>query len=515
MSFTSGSTWEERLGLVEAEQKVDDGPLLSEHGVDRNDALALAEADLDFLAMLAMPSVFTFGFPPVLQAAWLLLKKYALMHEAFPQLALGIPRGHAKTTLVKLAVLWYILFTKKKFILIVGSTAARAEDILADVVSMLNEMNMINLFGNWKMGAEIDRQDLKKFGFRGRNIVLAAIGAKGSLRGLNINNARPDVMVFDDVQTKECSESSVESASLERWIIGTAMKAKSPRGCMFIFCGNMYPGPNSILKKLRENAAWIKFISGAILSDGTALWPELRSIDSLVQELDNDIAMGHPEIFFSEVMNDVDAGINNRVDFNRLGQWNWSADELPQGKFIIIDPATDKPGSDMTAIGYFEVFDATPALREVVEEQLSPGNTIRRALLLALRHNVHLIAIEGVAYQSSLLYWFNEVCKEIGITGIQCVEVHPGHRSKNARIASMLTSLMDKEIILHPEVKSRVTHQIANWNALKRANVDDILDLLTYAPQVIKNFAHLMLTDYTNEQLESSGAKVVENNSAF
>jgi len=49
---------------------------------------------------------------------------------------------------------------------------------------MLEETNIKRLFGDWKLHVEIDRQELKKFTYRGRPLMLAAIGAGGSLRGL-------------------------------------------------------------------------------------------------------------------------------------------------------------------------------------------------------------------------------------------------------------------------------------------------------------------------------------------
>ncbi len=390
----SSKDWMSRIGATIEKEPDDFSNAISDFNLERTEAIKLCEENLDFLAMIAMPTVFDFGFPPVLQAAWSLFKSFSFKVKEFPQIALGIPRGHGKTTLIKLYILFCILFTNKRFILVIGSTASHAENIIADIVDMLNEPNIITAFGDWKLGVEIDRQNLRKFGFRGRNITLGAIGAGGSLRGLNIKNERPDIMVFDDVQTKEDSESATTSAALERWMIGTAMKAKSPRGCVFIFAGNMYPGPNSILKKLKTNASWTKFISGAILADGTALWPDLRSLDSLIEELDNDIAMGHPEIFFSEVLNDTEAGINNRIDFSSFAKWAWGPGEMPQTKFIIIDPANDKSRSDKTAIGYFEGYDATPAMRDCIEETLSPGNTIRHAILLALKTRTRLIAVD-------------------------------------------------------------------------------------------------------------------------
>jgi hypothetical protein len=477
--------------------------------------IEIAKQDIDMLAGLAMPTVFEFPYPPILRAVWSLLLKWVVGRNKFPQLALGIPRGHAKTTLVKLFILYCILYTDCRFILVIGQTLQRAEDILADVVDMLNEKNIKDLYGDWKIGLEKNITELKKFVFRGRPIILAAIGAEGSLRGMNLKNERPDVMIFEDVQSKECSESDVQSAALERWMIGTAMKAKSPKGCLFIFVGNMYPGPNSILKKLKSNPRWIKFISGAILANGTALWPELRSLQSLLDELDNDIAMAHPEIFFSEVLNDTEAGINTRTDLAKIKDWPWREDEEPQGKFIIIDPSANKQGGDEVAIGYCEVYDAVPALREVIEERLSPGNTIRRALLLALCNGVRCIAVESTSYQATLLYWFGVIATQLCISGIEFVEVHSGSVSKNSRISTMLRSLTAGEIIIHPSVKSQVIHQIANWNPLRRNNVDGILDLMVYMPRVLELYGPSIAvsSDPLMQEAESSG--VVEDNYPF
>lgn len=516
--------WYDKLGIEEAleggigdeeAEASDHTASLKEASYTREQVVKVARESLNMLAGLAMPTVFRFLFPKVLLAAWQLLTQCAAKEGGFWQIALGIPRGHGKTTLIKLFILYCVLFTSKRFILVVSSTASLAENIIADVSDMLNENNIIKLVGDWKMGTELARQDLKKFGFRGRNIILAAIGAEGSLRGLNLKNERPDVMIFDDIQTRECADSKLQSETLERWMVGTAMKAKSPHGCLFIFAGNMFPTPNSILKKLKYNPTWTKFISGAILADGTALWEELRSIESLLQELDSDIAMGHPEIFFSEVLNDTEAGVNTKTDLAQIRDWPWGEHELPQGKFIVIDPSQNKKGGDDVAIGYFEVYDGTPAMQYCKEENLSPGNTIRKALLLALQKKCKLIAVESTAYQYSLLYWFGVIAKELGISGIEFVEVYSGSYSKNARITDMLKTLTSGGLILHPSVKSLVMHQIANWNPLKRDNVDGLLDLLAYAPRVVDIYGAALATEIDEDMMEADRAEVEMDNHAF
>ncbi len=474
-----------------------------------------AKTSLDFLGALAAPMSFIFCFPPVFISVWIWLVSYIQKPRTFPQLALGLPRGFGKTTVIKLFVLYCILFTNKKFILVISSTSKLAENIIFDIQSFLDEPNIIKIFGNWRLGMVQDTLGMKKFGFRGRNIVLAGIGAGTSLRGLNINNDRPDLMIFEDIQTREDADSEVISGALETWMIGTAMKAKSPAGCMFLFVANMYPTPYSILRKLKANPNWTKFIAGGILADGTSLWEELQPIEQLHREFENDLASGHPEIFFSEVLNDENAASNNLIDFSKIPDYPWPNDQLPEGNYVIIDPSGWKKKSDEVAVGYFEVHSSKPVLRKLKSARMDPAETIRTAITFCLENNCRLVAIESVAYQSTLAFWAKFICAQLGIQGISFVEVYPGISSKNARILAMFKLYQKNEVVVHGSLRAEVHAQMVSFNPIKENNSDDILDLLTYAHKVIAEFGDFLISIGEIQQQEFDAIEVVEFNSPF
>jgi hypothetical protein len=518
--------WEEELGMDVASQVQE--KLKEEFKAKQEEAIASEEVDteihakheevfsaakesLNFLAALAMPLVFQYMYPPLFLAAWQLMVDAVAKTRDFTQLVLGIPRGFGKTTLVKLFILFCILFTKKKFILINSAIGDLAENIIADVMDMLNEPNIKKVFGDWNVGLEKDTQNLKKFAFRGRTIILAAMGAEGSLRGLNLKNERPDVMIFEDVQTRECADSKVQSDALERWMVGTAMKAKSPHGCFFLFVGNMYPTPYSILRKLKRNPKWTKFICGGILADGTSLWEELQPIAQLLSELDNDVEMGHEDIFAAEVLNDENAKLNTKVKLDAINHWPFTEVDQPQGKFIVIDPATKKKNADAITLSYFEVYDGTPAVVEIDEGAYSPMETIKHAIYLALKHKCNLIGVEATAYQSTLLFWFEYVCKELHISGFEFVELHTGGYSKNSRITNGIKMMSKGELRVHPSCRGALINQLGAWNPLKRDNTDGILDTIAYAPAMLDLYGHLMTiegeilsTEYETARVQDS-----------
>lgn len=490
-------------------------PYVGETAFQLNEVQATAKNSLDFLAGLATPSTFKYLFPPVYQAVWRWLVENAHKTRDFSQLALGLPRGFAKTSVVKLFVLYCILFTDRKFIAVMCENEKKAINVVSDIMDMLSESNIKKVFGDWKAGdIASDQKALKTFGFRGRNIILWA-GTVETIRGISLKNVRPDIEIFDDIQSRTDADSQTVSDSLEREMYGTAMKAKSPEGCLFIFIGNMYPTKWSILRKLKQNPNWIKFIAGGILADGTSLWEALQPIAQLHREFTNDLRSGHPEIFYAEVLNDENASVNTAIDVSKIPIYPFQDSDIPAGKFIIIDPANDKVNSDEVSIGYCEVHNAYGVLREVEEGRMSPGDIIRRALTMALRTGTSIVVIEATAYQYSLLYWFTFITTQMGITGIEPVEIYSGKANKNSRILAMFMQLLKGEIYIHPDAVAASYLQITQFNPMKRDNTDGILDLLTYIPKAIEMYGHQMISLTVIEEQDYGAIKVLEMNSPF
>lgn len=478
---------------------VDEGAVTRQVALHAEEVRKLASTELNFFAALCIPEVCTFLFPSYYVALWMQLLESLHAERNFDRFALGFPRGHGKTILVKLLIAYGVLYTTKRFILVVCANQERAKDVLRDVCDMLSSDNIVAAFGNWREQLTVDRAEFKQFVFNGRIVVLAAAGCGTSLRGMNVGFARPDIIVCDDAQTRECAMSIQESLNYIQWFFATLMKAKSPYGCTYLYVGNMYRDlhakPNlycCLLRNLQRSPTWRSYIVGAILNDGTALWEELHPRIQLLQEFQQDNEMGQGEVYAAEVLNDPTYVPNAGLREEMIRVRETSEDELHQGNFIMIDPAGITKKSDFTAIGYFEMYDGVPVLTEVIEERLSPSDTIFRTLELALRHGCALVCAEAVAYQATLLYWFGFICKQQLISGIEFQPVFPGIASKNARILLSFKSIMAGEIAFTQATYPTWLSRAKAFNAKRTDNVDDVLDLPTYAQKIVEQYGHLM-----------------------
>lgn len=490
-----------------------DEVLTQEVGVPTAEAATSAQRDFNFLAALAMPGEFLFLFPSFYVVLFQLLTAFKKKVERF---AIGIPRGFAKTTFIKILCIWYILFSKKHFILVIGASEKKAAAILADICDMLSSPNMRRVFGHWDANIEKDDATTKVFYFRGKEMILWAAGVGTSVRGINRKNKRPDVMVMDDIQDREMAKNKELVEELEVWILSTLMKARSPFGCTYIYIGNMYP-QNCILAKLKQNPQWVSLVVGGITTDGESLWEELKPIDELIEEYESDTNMGHPEVFITEVLNSTEVALASGIDPAKIAflPEYFATDDPGEGSFVIIDPSSGKKKGDDCTINHYEVKDGHPILDELQSGTFSPLDTIKNAIEIGLRRNTRTIFVEDVAYQSTLLFWFEKYCETAELNGIGVIlgfnflPLSPKGHAKNTRIKKGYTKLIPNsqgvaEYYLHPRVRSLVISQYMEWNPLKIDNTDDIIDPIGYVDEVMSEHQEAIIRDIFNTANHSS-----------
>lgn len=461
--------------------------------------------DLDFLSQFVMPETSTARWPDLLHAVWAMLVDAIMVLQEYrgeAKFALGIPRGFAKTTLMKLFAILALTFTRHTFIVVVGSVDKNAENIIGDIIRALDSPQYRKAFGDYDSNMIINRQDEKVFYLGGKQIVLKAKGGRTSLRGLNVNNRRPDFILMDDMQNEENAASPTESNSLLTWMISTLLPTRSPDGAMFLYIGNTYAHKGSILQKLIEDPGWVSLTLGAILSDGKSLWPEVHPISSLLSSYRTARKMGKEGEWLAQMMNAMDVSRQKLVDIPRMQRryYEYFQTDIegkaivdfegnliepdPQWKYIMIDPASTKENADDVAVGCGGSIKDTAVLFEVDSARRNPMDTIKDSVLMAIRHNTSMIFVEDVAYQDTLLWWFNYMLDKWKIDYLTIKPIAPGRGSKNSRIMKMFTDVDTDQLIIHPDATIPFKNQTLTFDKLKSTNQDDILDLAHYIGKI-------------------------------
>ena len=381
---------------------------------DKDKIMEQMKLSLDVFGAILVPSEVTHSFADIHYNAWAILTESVAKGEGYDKYAIGIPRGHAKTFLLKLLCLYIILFTERSYILVVCATATLAENFVSDVCGVLDSDNCRKLFGDWRADLTNDKETLKRFHFQGRNINIVPRGKGGAIRGTNIDFQRPDIIINDDIQTREEAQSEDQSIQILQWFLGTLLKARSPKRCTVVYLGNMYPdvpmGERQLdesqqlycclLRNLQRNSEWMSWVTGGILADGTALWEDVHSLENLLSDLRQDTALGQQATFFAEIQNDPAAVSNKYLDPDKIPELPYNDYDLVIGKFLIIDPSLGKKKSDDQIVGLCYVYDDKgPVLKEIRNIQKSAPDLVREVLTWCMEEKIPLVCAESVAYQ--------------------------------------------------------------------------------------------------------------------
>lgn len=491
-------------------------PSIEEASVRVSEAYERGKVDINFFAALCMPEICIYPLPQFYVSIWkMLAQSWETNQDKLLRFALGLPRSHGKTTFIKILICWFIVYDKISFALIVCANAELAEALLADIHDILSSPNITAIYGDWQAGLAIDSAETKKALYHGRAVVLVARGWKSGIRGLNLKNQRPDLIFCDDVQTRENDESPSERQKLLKELVGTIFKAIAPRKTrLIIYVGNMY-SEECILNKFRQSDKWISMVTGAILSTGKPLWPELFSLEELKESYEHDAQLGLSDIWFAEVMNDPKSVANSLLP-NPLPECPISKIDDPDGVFLTIDPAGFRKHSDDNVIVVHYKHNNKGYVAASARGIMDPQELVKKAISMAISHGASLIGVEDTGYQQTLGFWLSYWLRELSIKNITVVPLKPHGRSKEARIRLFIQSLYSQSYyLLDPATRRDFIWQASLYKLGKSDNKDDLLDCVAYGEDVRNEYWHLLTNNKKNTMALPPDCKVVGNNTPF
>ena len=429
-----------------------------------------------------------------------------MIKQEIKKVAIAVPRGHAKTTLAKLAVIWHFLFGNVRFAVYLSNTAAIAISACKDIIDFMQCENFKSVFGEVLFRKRNEGDGHYEFEFQGKYFILIAKGSKQQMRGLNINNQRPQLAIVDDFEDIENTETPRLQQKLDSWFFRTFVKALDQVDSKIIFIGNMISN-TCLLSRLISLKSWTSMRMGAMLSNGKTLWPELWPLDKLMEDYAEYQAVGETASWMAEMMNLPTAGDNALIKSNQI---NFVPPVVPEdllAGFVTIDPATGT-GNDDTAIvvhGLIQRNDSEDYYPVIVDYEfgkIDETNTVHTALRLCIKWGVSVIGIESVAFQRVMLSLF-ELVIAANYPGMsfETLPLTPGRASKLERIRAWCAQLKKTKDdgepctpgtgIVMNEV--HIESQLLDFNVARKDNTDDLIDACAYQVPMMQSYLGLVL----------------------
>jgi hypothetical protein len=435
------------------------------------------------------------------------------------RILLAIPRDHAKTTLAKLAVVWYYLFTRHRFCAYLSNTSPIAKNACRDIIAFLRTDNFERVFGKIKIIKESETEGLWIFELtmangRVKQCILRSVGAGQQMRGINIDNQRPDITVIDDVEDNENTESETLQKKLDKWMFGPYLKALA-RKKKIIWLGNMLQ-KTSLLARLSRNPKWNPVVFGALVKDAvtgalTSLWPERWPVAELQEDFKEYKDLGLIETWMCEMMNMPGHGENGFTD----DMIRFAIPPTPGGNsiratWLTLDPAFGEAGhNDNSAIVIHALpEEGPPMVVDYFWGKKDEVGLLDECVRLGQKWNCWFWGIEAVAAQKVLITLFETLLAGRMMAGL--VEMVPLMAGKGdpkvSRIKAWVALMANGEYAV-PEGDVNIVTQLLTYNMKKKSNDDDLIDSCAYGPQMLNLFEGLIIEQYEGRRFEEENAR--------
>ena len=415
----------------------------------------------------------------------------------------AIPRGHAKTTLAKLAVVYLVLFSPFKFFVYLSASHGIAAPACRDIIAFIESENFRAVFGPVQYTIRRESEGFYQFRIPSidKNVMIKAHGAGQQVRGLNELNTRPDCAIVDDFEDVESTSSATTFRNLVRWFYGTFIKALDQFRNKIVQIGNMV-AQDCLLRRHIESPLWNSILYGALLKNGKPLWPDLWSLNDLIADFREYQRQGLVDVWFREMMNLPIAPDGGLIRPDQITYRPPVTPDMCKYRFVTLDPAISKKrwGHRLCAAvhAYVENEESGIGWWQITEylhgRGINPVTLFPALAALMIRWRARLCAIEGIAFQQSLKYVFEHMALNQGLFNLEFVDISVPLASKTMRLAGWAAELKADPTEFRPPIYAltrgdwAMTQQLISYDPQAERNDDDLIDAAAYGPPTIKQY---------------------------
>lgn len=317
----------------------------------------------------------------------------------------------------------------------------------------------------------------------GEAINVIAAGITGQIRGFNIDDFRPDLIVADDILTEETTKTKEQRTKLEELFFGALVNSlqaetEAPHAKIVLLQTPFHA--EDLAVKCSKDAAWHPMVFSILDENGKSRWEEKFPTEAVYVEREEAFRMGRKRLWMREKMCTI-VKTDDLLLNSELCQYYT---EPPPGliKFIGIDPASaDSKRADENVVLCIGVRGADVYVMGYrAAKNVMPDRAASHFFELVMMFPPVLKAgVEAVAYQRTLKWYIEQEMRQRGI--YIPLELIVDNRKKQDRILQHLPGLLSyKHLHILPSMTELVT-QMDEYDPTDASNHDDILDALAMA----------------------------------
>lgn len=404
--------------------------------------------------------------------------------ETDKNIIIALPREFAKSTYAWLFFpAWNILTGKYRFLVYIAASKDRAEEQFRTFRTEIQSHPIL------KRAVEVitDKVDMLEYQDKltGKMHLIKVYGAGQNLRGLRYQEARPDIIILDDIEKLEEVQSQKQRQKLKEWFFADVLPLSSS-GRFFIIGTVLHEDSllNNLLNEPPEGFISLRY--GVLDEQGKPTWAEKYSLEAIQAKKEEYRKQGLLHLWYAEYMNQPiapETAVFKREYFKyfRLNELKWRENNF--SVFTTVDLAISQANTaDYTAVVTVAVSPQNHwFVLDIDYGHYDPSETIEAIFRAVTKYQPLKVGIEKVAYQQALAHFLQ---KEM-VKRNQFFEVVPliAQKAKELRIQNLQPRFV-AGTIWFPVDTPFLLELESELLMFPRGKHDDLIDALAYMEQI-------------------------------
>lgn len=465
-------------------------------GLSPSELIQLAAVDSLFYSRTFFPQTFRQQSPLFHRQTWDLLDD-----PNSPYVGLEIFRGGAKTTLARANISKRIAYGVSRVILPVSASLAHASRTVRWLRKQVEVNQKWTSTFRLRKGSKWTDDELEIINETAEcSIYVLAVGITGQIRGVNLEDYRPDFILADDPCDEENSGTPEQRKKTAALFFGALAPGLTPRSenehsKMVLLQTSL--DKEDLINTAHKDPQW-KTVKFPILArdergELQSAWPERWTTQELLEKKEGYTRRGQLHLWLRE----YECEIASPEDAPLKPEWLRFYEVEPEGGvvYIGIDPAiSEQKGAHKYAMVAIKVVGHKVYLLDYfVQTGVNPEEAWNQFLRFALKYRPYMVPVESIAYQRALAFYFREKMRAMGT--FWAIMEYQDRRRKADRI---LQAYVGRATEGHFYVKASQEEFISEWTSWRVNQDSDLLDAGAIAMSAASN---LLLMDEDEESV--------------
>ena len=382
---------------------------------------SLAAADPEFYCKTFFPDTFRMEVPEFHRDIWTLLSD-----RKYRRVAVMVFRGGGKTTLLRTFLSFRIAYGITRTAMFVSESQDHSKRSLRWLRKQV-EHNRVwaQVYGLYPGRPWTDEICEVRHKILGHSVTIMALGITGQIRGFNVDDYRPDLIVADDPCSDESTATPAQRLKTSELFFGglehsLAPASESPDSKIVLLQTPFHP--EDLVSVCHKSPGWASRKYGCFRADGSSTWPERFPAKALLGEKENAISMNQLSLWLREMECELTSPEESVFRPEWIKYYDIPPDQMVT--FMAIDPVP--PPSDLTVAKnlHRRDFECLAVVGRhkgeyyLLEYSTNRGHTpewtAAEFFRLLDKWRPIRVRVETTAYQSTLKWFLEQKMKERG-----------------------------------------------------------------------------------------------------